>query len=844
MVVSKQVTRMTIGVQGMTCASCVRYVEEALTEVPGVESASVNLATERATVELDPLTVPASLLSDVLDDAGYGAVVDVATMNVGGMTCASCVGYVERALNEVPGVVSSSVNLATERATVRYLAGATGVDQLREAVDDAGYSVEGVADDTANEVADSERLARVREIRDLKRKVALAGSVGIVLMTLMYIPLEVLGLTAFQLNLVLWVMATPVQFWAGAQFYRSAWGALKHTTANMNTLVAVGTSVAYAYSTAATFFGGVFEQAHLLHANSVFSHSTGTYFDASAIIIALILLGRLLEARAKGRTSESIRKLMGLRPRTALVVRDGQQVELPIDQVVVDDQVVVRPGEKVAVDGAVIEGASSVDESMLTGESMPVEKTAGDPVYAATVNGTGGLRFRATRVGADTVLSQVIRLVQDAQGSKAPIQRTADVVASYFVPAVLTIAVITWAVWLYWGPPPALTVAILNAVAVLVIACPCALGLATPTAIIVGTGKGAERGILIRNAEALERAHTVTTVVLDKTGTLTRGQPVVTDLITADGMSENEMLRLAASAESGSEHPLGQAIRTAATERGLTLAEAAQFQAFPGHGVQAQVEGKSVALGNAGLLQQSGLALNGLQSSGQELTSQGKTVMWVVVDGKMTGLLAVADTLKPGAKEAVSALRRLGLEVVMLTGDNRPTAEAIAREAGIDKVVAEVLPQDKAAEVRKLQEESRVVAMVGDGINDAPALAQADVAIAMGTGTDLAMETAQITLMRGDLRGVPEAVALSRATMRTIRQNLFWAFFYNTALIPIAAGVLYLVFGGSQVPIGPLRYILGDFGFLNPVMAAAAMAFSSVSVVSNSLRLRGTRIQT
>ena len=842
--VSKQVTRITIGVQGMTCASCVRYVEEALTEVPGVESASVNLATERATVELDPLTVPASLLSDVLDDAGYGAVVDVVTMNVGGMTCASCVGYVERALNEVPGVVSSSVNLATERATVRYLAGATGVDQLREAVDDAGYSVEGVADDTANEGADSERLARVREIRDLKRKVALAGSVGIVLMTLMYIPLEVLGLTAFQLNLVLWVMATPVQFWAGAQFYRSAWGALKHTTANMNTLVAVGTSVAYAYSTAATFFGGVFEEAHLLHAHSVFGHSTGTYFDASAIIIALILLGRLLEARAKGRTSESIRKLMGLRPRTALVVRDGQQVELPIDQVVVDDVVVVRPGEKVAVDGAVVEGASSVDESMLTGESMPVEKTAGDPVYAATVNGTGGLRFRATRVGADTVLSQVIRLVQDAQGSKAPIQRTADVVASYFVPAVLTIAVITWAVWLYWGPPPALTIAILNAVAVLVIACPCALGLATPTAIIVGTGKGAERGILIRNAEALERAHTVTTVVLDKTGTLTRGQPVVTDLITADGMSEDEMLRLAASAESGSEHPLGQAIRAAATERGLTLAEAAQFQAFPGHGVQAQVEGKSVALGNAGLLQQRGLALNGMQSSGQELTSQGKTAMWVVVDGKVTGLLAVADTLKPGAKEAVSALRRLGLEVVMLTGDNRPTAEAIAREAGIDKVVAEVLPQDKAAEVRKLQEEGRVVAMVGDGINDAPALAQADVAIAMGTGTDLAMETAQITLMRGDLRGVPEAVALSRATIRTIRQNLFWAFFYNTALIPIAAGVLYLVFGGSGVPIGPLRYILGDFGFLNPVMAAAAMAFSSVSVVSNSLRLRGARIQT
>ena len=844
--VSKHITRLTIGVQGMTCASCVGYVEQALNEVPGVESATVNLATERATVELDPLAVPASLLADVLDDAGYGALVDTVTLNVGGMTCASCVGYVEQALSEVPGVVSSSVNLATERATVCYLSGAAGVEQLREAVDDAGYSVDGVVGDTADESADSDRLARTREIRDLKRKVFLAGIVGVILMTLMYIPLEVLGLTSFQLNLILWVMATPVQFWAGAQFYRSAWGALKHRTANMNTLVAVGTSVAYAYSTAVTFFEGFFAEAQWLHANSVFGHSTGTYFDASAIIIALILLGRLLEARAKGRTSEAIRKLMGLRPRTALVVRDGQQVELPIDQVLVNDVVVVRPGEKVAVDGQVIEGSSSVDESMLTGESMPVEKTSGDPVYAATVNGTGGLRFQATRVGADTVLSQVIRLVQDAQGSKAPIQRTADVVASYFVPTVLTIAIVTWAVWLFWGPSPALTVAILNAVAVLVIACPCALGLATPTAIIVGTGKGAERGILIRNAEALERAHTVTTVVLDKTGTLTRGQPVVTDLITVDiagdGLGEDEVLRLAASAESGSEHPLGQAIRRAAAERGHVLATATNFQALPGHGVEAQIEGKAVSLGNTSLLQRNGLALNGLENRANELTSQGKTAMWLTVDGNVAGLVAVADTLKPESKEAVRALQRLGLEVVMLTGDNRPTAEAVAREAGISKVVAEVLPQDKASEVKKLQDEGRVVAMVGDGINDAPALAQADVAIAMGTGTDLAMETSQITLMRGDLRGVPEAIGLSRATIRTIRQNLFWAFFYNTALIPIAAGVLYLVFADGGVPMGPLRYILGDFGFLNPVMAAAAMAFSSVSVVTNSLRLRSARI--
>ena len=841
--VSKQTTRMTIGVQGMTCASCVRYVEEALTETPGVESVSVNLATEQAMVELDPVAVPASLIADVLDDAGYGALVDTVTLNVGGMTCASCVGYVEQALNEVPGVVSSAVNLATERATVRYLSGATGVEQMREAVDDAGYVVEGVVDDTSDEEADSERLARTREIRDLKRKVALAGSAGVVIMALMYIPLDVLGLTSFQLNLILWAMTTPVQFWAGAQFYRSAWGALKHRTANMNTLVALGTTVAYAYSTAVTFFEGFFAQAQLLHSQSVFGHSTGTYFDASAIIIALILLGRLLEARAKGRTSEAIRKLMGLRPRTALVVRDGQQVELPIEQVAVGDVVVVRPGERVAVDGEVVEGASSLDESMLTGESMPVEKAAGDPVYAATVNGTGALQYRATRVGTDTVLSQVIRLVQEAQGSKAPIQRAVDVVASYFVPAVLFIAVVTWAVWLYWGPSPALTIAILNAVAVLVIACPCALGLATPTAIIVGTGKGAERGILIRNAEALERAHKVTTVVLDKTGTLTRGQPVVTDVIAVDGLGDDEMLRLAAGAESGSEHPLGQAIRRAAAERGMEASQALQFQALPGHGVQAQVEGRTVFLGNLGLLQREGLSLNGLQTNADALTSQGKTAMWVAVDGEVAGLIAVADTLKPESREAVGALQRLGLEVVMLTGDNRPTAEAVADEAGINRVVAEVLPQDKAAQVKRLQEEGRVVAMVGDGINDAPALAQADVAIAMGTGTDLAMETSQVTLMRGDLRGVPEAIALSRATIRTIRQNLFWAFFYNTALIPIAAGVLYLVFSGGGVPVGPLRYILGDFGFLNPVMAAAAMAFSSVSVVTNSLRLRGARIR-
>jgi Cu+-exporting ATPase len=750
------------------------------------------------------------------------------TLRVGGMTCASCVAHVEKALRGVPGVVEASVNLATEKATVQYVESLAILDGLRHAVADSGYSAEAM--DDADEAEEEERLARTKEVRALRNKVAFAAVLGVVLFLGSFKEWFPWMPSLLQSWYVLWALATPVQFWVGAQFYRGAWGAAKQRTTNMNTLIAVGTSVAYLYSAAATLFPD------LLSTQGV---EAKVYFDTAAIIITLILLGRLLEARAKGQTSEAIRMLMRLRPKTVRVVRDGDEVDISIAQVVAGDTIVVRPGERVAVDGEVVEGTSSVDESMLTGESLPVEKGMGSTVYGGTINGVGSFRFRTTRVGRETVLSQIIRMVEEAQGSKAPIQRLADMVASYFVPTVIAIALGTFAFWLLLGPSPVFTYALLTFVAVLIIACPCALGLATPTAIMVGTGKGAERGILIRNAEALERAYKIQTVVLDKTGTLTRGKPVVTDVV-AVGVAEDELLRLAASVERGSEHSLGEAVVESARERGLALEEGSRFQALPGHGVQAQVNGTDVLLGNLALMRVRGFALNGLDTRAEDLSQRGKTPMFVAMNGQVAGVIAVADTLRPESGEAVSALRRLGLDVVMLTGDNRRTAEAIARQAGIDRVVAEVLPEDKANQVIALQQEGRVVAMVGDGINDAPALAQADVGIAIGTGTDVAMAAADVTLMRSDLRGVSEAIALSRSTIRIIRQNLFWAFFYNAALIPIAAGVLYPFFSDGGVPSG-LTYILGEYGFLNPVMAAGAMALSSVTVVSNSLRLRRFR---
>jgi Cu+-exporting ATPase len=627
---------------------------------------------------------------------------------------------------------------------------------------------------------------------------------------------------------LLWVLATPVQFWAGWQFYRGTWGALKHKRANMNTLIAVGTSAAYLYSVAAILFPGLFTTG---------GREANVYFDTAAIIIALILLGRFLEARAKGQTSEAIKKLIGMQPKMALVLRNGEEREIPIEDVQVGDLILVRPGERVPVDGTIRQGYSSLDESMITGESIPVEKQVGDEVVGATINKTGSFRFEATKVDKDTVLAQIIKLVEEAQGSKAPIQRLADIISAYFVPAVIGVAIITFILWYLWGPAPALTFALLNFVAVLIIACPCALGLATPTAIMVGTGKGAENGVLIRSGEALETAHKIKAIILDKTGTLTQGQPVVTDVVAIPDFREEELLMVAASAEQGSEHPLGESIVNAAKEKNLSLVDATDFNAIPGRGIEAKINGQKVLLGNLKLMQEQGLPLDDLGEKATQLSHEGKTPMFLGIDGRAAGIIAVADTLKPNSKEAVKELHRLGLEVVMLTGDNQRTAEAIAQEVVIDRILAEVLPEHKAQEVKKLQAEGKVVAMVGDGINDAPALAQADIGIAIGTGTDVAMEAADITLMSGDLRGVVTAISLSKQTLRTIKQNLFWAFAYNASLIPIAAGILYFVFIQSGVPAG-LQFFLGDYGFLNPILAAIAMAASSITVVTNSLRLK------
>lgn len=812
--------RVTIPIKGMTCASCVSHVTNALEEVPGVAEASVNLATEKASVSFKTGKVPLTGLVDALEDAGYGVATEKVTLSIGGMTCASCVHHVESALSSVDGVSHGTVNLATERATVEYTPGVAGLAELRHAVEDAGYSVERVVGD------DGDDVATPRDLLVLKRKFVVSLVVAGVIMVMMFTPI-LDGLSRFGLQFILFVMATPVQFWAGRQFYVGAWGALKHRTSNMNTLIAVGTSVAYLYSVGVTFLG---------HTSFFEDHPTEAYFDTSTAIIGLVLLGRFLEVRAKSDASGAIKALMGRQPKTARVSRDGQDVDIPIEDLVVGDLVVVRPGERITVDGEVVDGASPVDESMLTGESVPLQKSPGDDVFGATLNTTGGITFRATKVGRDTMLAQIIRLVEDAQGSKAPIQRLADVVSSYFVPTVIGLAACVFVVWLVIGPAPSSVYAVLAAVAVLIIACPCAMGLATPTAIMVGTAKGAEHGILIRNAEALERAHKVQVIVLDKTGTLTTGKPSVTDMV-AHHMSENELLGLAASVERRSEHPLGQAILQAAQEKRVALHETDGFEAIPGLGVEADVNGTRVVLGNLALMQRLGLDLNGLDSSAVDLSLQGKTPIFVATNGDVKGIIAVADVLRPESREAVRRIRDQGLEVVMLTGDNRRTAETIAALAGIDQVVAETLPGDKAEVLRSLQAEGKTVAMVGDGINDAPALTLADVGIAIGTGTDVAMEASDITLVRGDLFGVAAAISLSKSTMRTIKQNLFWAFAYNVALIPIAAGVLYPIFNGSGVP-DLLEPVLGEFGFLNPILAAGAMAISSVTVITNSLRLK------
>jgi P-type Cu+ transporter len=814
---SNQSATVSLPIMGMTCASCVARIEKELRQQPGVKEASVNLAVEKASVVYDLAVTNPQNLVRVIENLGYRlppfSGQEKMTIAVGGMTCAACVSRVERALKKVPGVADANVNLATEKATVLFQPGSVGRENLRQAIEEAGYQIRGFEEAG---LADREREARRREIRLQKRKFVFSAVLAAVIFFGSMTGWFPWWPKTLQEYWFLFLLATPVQFWAGWQFYRGFWLALKHKTSDMNTLIAVGTSAAYGYSSIVTFFPEAFQS---------FGMKLGVYYDTSAMIIALILLGKMLEAIAKGHTSEAIKRLMGLKSKTARIIRDGRELDIPVDEVLHGDRVMVRPGEKIPVDGIVREGSSAVDESMLTGESLPVEKRPGDLVMGATINKTGSFTFEATKVGRETALAQIIRLVEEAQGSKAPIQRLADRVASVFVPVVILISLLTFTVWMILGPKPAFTLALLNFVAVLIIACPCALGLATPTAIMVGTGRGAENGILIKNGESLEMIHKINTIVFDKTGTLTLGKPTVTNIVGLDGFQEVEILRLAASVERGSEHPLGEAIVQAAREKKLDLKTVKEFQAIPGQGIQGKIDGQQWLLGNIKLMEEKGVHIDSLRSPAESLANEGKTPMMIARDREAVGIVAVADTLKPHSRGAVEALQHMGLEVIMITGDNPQTARAIALQLGIDRVLAEVLPWEKSLQVKKLQEEGKGVAMVGDGINDAPALAQADVGIAIGTGTDVAMEASDITLITGDLGAVVAAIQLSRRTIRTIKQNLFWAFVYNLLGIPVAAGILYPFWGV----------------LLNPMIASAAMAMSSVSVVSNSLRLKRFR---
>jgi Cu+-exporting ATPase len=756
--------------------------------------------------------------------------IEIVSFPVEGMTCASCVNRITRFLQKVDGVDDANVNLASESATVRFDPSVVSVNDLAAAVDAAGYVARLEQAASGTDERDLEQVAEARSERDVAgaRHVA-ALRRRVIVSALLTIPL-LLGLARmtfapglppiftnpyFQL-----AFATPVQFWAGWPFYVGAWAALRHRSSDMNTLIAVGTSAAYFYSVATIAFPAFFLAAGL----GMDDEALPLYFDTAAAIVTLILLGRFLEARARTHTSDAIRRLINLAPRTARVLRDGVEIDVAIAEVRVGDTVRARPGETIAVDGVVTDGASGVDESMITGESLPVSKRADDLVIGGTLNTTGTLTFRATRVGAGTVLAKIIRLVSEAQGSRAPIQRLADRVTGYFVPAVLGLAAFTFVVWFAFGPAPAFNLALLNTVAVLIIACPCALGLATPTSIMVGTGKGAEAGVLFRNAEALERLGSVDTIVLDKTGTLTEGKPRVTDVFRAAGApNEDEILALVAAAERGSEHPLGDAIVREVTEtRGIVVPEASDFSSTAGGGIAATVSGRRIIVGRPGFLEAEGIDVSTLLAAADALAEDGKTPVFASIDGQVAAVITIADTPKASSAAAVAELHRLGIAVAMLTGDNRRTAEAIARSVGIDRVLADVRPDGKAAAVKALQAEGKVVAMVGDGVNDAPALASAEVGVAMGTGTDVAMESAGVTLMSGDLRGLVTAIALSRATMHNIRENLFWAFAYNVLLIPVAMGVLY-----------PFTGLL-----LDPILAAAAMALSSVTVVSNALRLR------
>ena len=797
----KKMSLTTLKISGMTCAVCANRIEKGLSKLSGVEKAVVNFAAEKASVTYDPIQIGLKEMAAKVADLGYQVINDKAEFKISGMSCAACSSLIEKSLNGMPGVYSATVNLAAEKATVEYNAHELSLIQIQDKVKKLGYEAHNLAD--ARDV-DREKKVRLAEIRGQRLRLTLSATLSFPLLLGMLLhSFGLMGsISKFLMNPYLQlVLATPVQFVAGWPFYRGAWAALRNGSANMDVLVALGTSAAYFYSIANVLTG----DPHL-------------YFETSAILITLIILGKLLEAIAKGRTSEAIKSLMGLQPKTARVIRGGEELDVPIETVVVGDIIVVRPGEKVPVDGVITEGTSTLDESMLTGESLPVDKKAGDTVVGATINKFGAFKFAATKVGKDTTLAQIVRIVEEAQGSKAPIQRFADVVSGYFVPAVVAIAVLTFLGWYFLLDPGNFPRALVNFTAVLVIACPCALGLATPTSIMVGTGKGAENGILIKGAEHLENAHRLTTIVLDKTGTITKGQPTVTDIIALSDLSASNLLKIAAQVEKSSEHPLAQAIVKYAQDQNLPLESLESFVAIPGQGVKAVIEGQEVLVGTRRLMQENKIAFETAVAEIERLEQQGKTVMLLAVEQSLSGLIAVADTVKENSAQAIAELQNLGLEVWMITGDNERAARAIASSIGIKNVLAEVLPEHKAEKVAALKKEGKVVGMVGDAINDAPALATADVGFAIGTGADVAIEAADITLMRGDLNGIAAAIRLSKATMRNIKQNLFWALVYNSLGIPLAAS-----------------------GYLTPVLAGTAMAFSSVSVVLNALRLKRFR---